>query len=272
MKKSIIIGILIFVFIIFLLYFFISDSRKLTLPEKYLKDGITFIEKVIDTPIKFVDEFIEDQKNKKDILKKYNKLKQKVEQYKLTEEKYKETNKELNEIKQNINITSSLINYDVVHAYTIKRDIGYWYKTITIDKGENDNIDIGDAVINSKGLIGTIIKTTKTTSTVKLLTGIDLNTRISVKIQIDDIYLYGLLSNYENGKFIIEGISDNREILEGSIVTTTGIDNSFPAGITVGEVSKTTSDNFDLTRTVYMRSSVDFDDISYVMILKRVES
>lgn len=272
MKKNIIISIIVGVFLIFLLYNFVNDNRKLTIIEKGLKDSVLFIEKIVDIPVSYVEEFIVDQKNKKDILKKYKVMKKQVEESKLIKDKYKETLKELNDLKENLNIDDSLIEYDQINAYAINRDVGYWYDTITLNKGEMDGIKEGMAVINSKGLIGKITKISYTTSTIKLLTGIDLNNKISVKIEVEGDYLYGLLSSYQNNLFIIEGISDNREIKEGSIITTTGLDSVFPSGVNIGVVSKTSSDNFDLTRTVYMKSSADFDNINYVIVLKRKQS
>ena len=44
---------------------------------------------------------------------------------------------------------------------------------------------------------------------------------------------------------------------------------SFPSGIVVGKVKQVTTDNFDLAKTVEVTSSVDYDDLSFVTILKR---
>ena len=56
------------------------------------------------------------------------------------------------------------------------------------------------------------------------------------------------------------------------MVTTTGLGNQFPSGILIGRVESISKDNFDLARTILVRSSVDFDDISYVTVLKKGEN
>lgn len=269
MKKNIVVSIIIIVLLFFLLYIFINDNRKLTKIETIIKDAFLFIEKVIDVPINFIDNELKEITNKNNIYKKYKKLKEKYESLELIEQKYNEVSKELNSLKENNNLKNTLIDYEIIDAYTINRNVGYWYDTLTIDKGLDDGIVKDMAVINSKGLIGKIIKSTKNTSTVKLLTGINENNRISVKIDIDGTYLYGLLSNYQDSYFILEGISDNREITEDSIITTTGLDNLFPSGIRIGHFKKSITDNFELSRTIYVKSLVDFDNIDYVMVLKR---
>lgn len=269
MKKNIIISICVLFVVLFLLIVFINDKRNLTTPEKVIKDVFLNITKVIDVPVNYVKSKINEMEIKNDIYNKYDKLKDKLKNYELLEQKYNETNKELNDLKNNLNIKDSLIDYEIIDSFVINRDVGYFYDTLTINKGSNDKIEEGMAVINNKGLIGKIIKTTYTTSTVKLLTGINKNNRISVKIKVNDDYLYGILSEYKNGYFIIEGISDNRNIPKDSVVTTTGLDNKFASGIEIGYVEKTVTDNFEISRRVYIKSFVNFGNVNYVMVLKR---
>lgn len=269
MKKNIIIGICVLFVVLFLLIIFINDNRKLTIIEKGIKDAFFSVTKVIDVPINFVKDKVKEIEIKNDIYNKYDKLKTKLKNYELLEQKYNETNKELNDLKNNLKLKDSLIDYEIIDSYVINRNVGYFYDTLTINKGSNDKIEEGMAVINNKGLIGKIIKTTHTTSTVKLLTGINKNNRISVKIKVNDDYLYGILSEYKDNYFIIEGISDNRDIPKDSIVTTTGLDNKFTSGIEIGYVEKTVTDNFEISKKVYMKSFVNFGNIDYVMVVKK---
>lgn len=269
MKKNIILSLITVFLLLFLLVVFVNDKRNLTVIESISKDTLISVNKIVNIPFNFITEKINEIKIKNNIYKKYDKLKDKLDKYELLEQKYNATSKELNDLKNNLNIKDSLIDYEIIDAYVINRNVGYWYETLTINKGKNDLIEEGMAVVNSKGLIGKITKTTYTTSTVKLLTGINNNNRISVKIKINDEYLYGILSNYEDGYLIIEGISDTREIPVNSIVTTTGLDNKFASGIEIGRVVKTVTDNFEVARRVYIKPNVNFDDINYVMVLKR---
>ena len=52
-------------------------------------------------------------------------------------------------------------------------------------------------------------------------------------------------------------------------MTTTGLADEFPSGILLGKVESISTDNFDLARTVHVKSDIDFNGISYVTILKR---
>lgn len=149
--------------------------------------------------------------------------------------------------------------------------MNYWYDTITISKGEHDGIAIGMPIIVSGGLIGKVIKTTTFTSTVRLLTANNSNDKISVKINTGDSYAYGILSKYnkDNNTYTIEGISENLDFKKGMIVTTTGMGDIFPSGILIGQVVEVTTDQFDLAKILEIKSSVDFDNLNYVTVLKR---
>jgi rod shape-determining protein MreC len=58
-------------------------------------------------------------------------------------------------------------------------------------------------------------------------------------------------------------------LITNSLVVTTGMGGIFPSGILIGKVKEISSDHFDLAKTVYVSSEVDFDSINYVTILKR---
>ena len=65
------------------------------------------------------------------------------------------------------------------------------------------------------------------------------------------------------------GIVDNIDIPKDSLVVTTGYGNIFPSGIMVGYVDSVVTDNFDLSKIVRVKPQVDFNNISYVTIVKR---
>lgn len=252
----------------------INDKRNLTIIEKIFKDTTLSINTLAMKPINILEDKIKEYNSKQKLYEKYEKLSEKYSKVELMETKYEEAKKEINDLKKVLNLNNTLSENSYMNATVITRNIGYWYNNITIDKGEKDGIKKDMAVITNDGLVGTVIKTSNLNSTVKLLTTSDTNNKISVKIKIgENEYLYGLLTGYNKEKkcFIVEGISENTDIKKGSIITTTGLGNGLPSGILIGRVESISKDNFDLARTVLVKSSVDFDDISYVTVLKKEE-
>ena len=122
--------------------------------------------------------------------------------------------------------------------------------------------------------IGKISKVGNFTSTVKLLTNNDTASSLSVKINIGDKYVFGILKGYdsESKRLIVEGVSGNDEIPLNSEVVTTGLSDNSPSGVLIGKVTKIKTDNFDLARIIEVESNVNFDDINYVTVLKRKDN
>lgn len=253
-KKIILVVTLVLIF--FLITFFtVRDDRKLTFIEKNLKDSVLFINKIIMYPFNL------SNKDTKELEENINK------QYQAEIDNLK---KEVKTLKENLELDTILSDYEVINATTINRNLGYFYDTITLDKGSKEGVEENQAVVTSGGLIGKIIKVTYHTSTVKLLTNTDSKTRVSVGIKVKDKYLYGILVSYnKDNYYTIEGITDTDEIEIGSSVSTTGMGDIFPSGLLIGEVMEITKDNFDLEAIIKVKPSINVNNIDYVKILRR---
>ena len=202
----------------------VSSNRQLTIFEKAIKDGILTVQNVITYPIDFVIEKINISKEKNKMYSEYENLKKQLEESERYISENQELVKQLEEMKTILDLNTSLSEHSCINATVIGRDLVYWNENIVIDKGENHGIEVNMPVVVKEGLIGKVINTTAFSSTIRLLTS-STDDKISVKIKNNDEYIYGILSKYneETGKYIIEGISENIEIKEDSIVTTTGM-------------------------------------------------
>lgn len=271
-NKYIIFGIIVVIIIgLIITVACVKEERNLNFFEKAVKDTVTYTSKVLYMPIGFIKEKIEINKEKNEVYKKYEKLKEKAEKSDYYKAQVLELQTEIKNLKESLVLNNVLSEYEPINANIVNRNVGYWYNTIVIDKGSKNNVKKGMAVVVNSGLIGKVIKTSNFTSTVKLLTADELNGNISVKIKLDSKDVYGLLTGYnkETNTYKIEGISESDEIKEGAIVTTTGLSDIFPSGILVGNVKSVTADNYDLTKIVEVTPSVDFNDISVVTVLNR---
>lgn len=172
-----------------------------------------------------------------------------------TENYYEEEYKKLSKM-----LDISPNNYEIIYSKAIFRDIYEFYDKITIAKGRDDNLDVGNAVINQDGLIGVINKINKNSSEVSLLTNKDIN--ISVKINDS----YGILSSHR-GQIIIKNIKLGKEIKEGDKVYTSGLTN-IPEGLLIGTVSKISKDDLELEYLVEVIPASNFHDLNYLGVVK----
>lgn len=270
-KKNIII-VLAICFILFLVVIIVNmfHKRDLNFLERFFKDTEVFVSKIVYAPISYVKDKIDTSKSKKQLLAENKRLKKKLNQVPYNEAKLEELRNEVNALKKQLKLESLLGEKNTLHATVINRHTDGFYQTINIDKGIKNGIQKGMAIVSEKGLLGIVDKTGNYSSTVSLLTS-DTFDKISVRIKVEDHYVYGLLSGYKEKRkiFILEGISDTVDIPTDAVVTTTGMGKTFPAGLLVGKVKKVTTDNFDLAKIVEVKPAADFENIDYIAAVKR---
>ena len=270
-KRYIVLAILIVIaFMIAITTKSIKENRDLNFFEKAIKDSTTFVMNIANKPVEFIKDKLKENKEKNQMYKEYKKLKSKAEKSDLYLARIEELENEIDDLKESLDL-ETITGYKEINATVVNRNVGSWYNNVTINKGSKSGIKEGMAVITNKGLIGKIINVSNFTSTVKLLATDELSNKISVKIQLDDKSVYGLLTSYDKKKniYLVEGISDNDEINVGSKVVTTGLSEIFPSGILVGEVKKVTKDKYELAKALEVTPAVDFDDINIVTVLDR---
>jgi len=182
-----------------------------------------------------------------------------------------ELKNDINDIKALSGIKTISSDFAFINASVLERNRTYWFNSLRIDKGSIDGIQKDMAVINEKGLIGRINEVNKYTSEIKLITTNDVNNKISVVISNDNENIYGILSGYdsENNHLIVTLTSKSIEVLNNSLVKTTGIGGVFPSGILVGEVVDSKYDQYDVGKIVLVKPIVNIKEIRYVSILKR---
>lgn len=274
-KKIILIGIGIIIIILLLIFSItLKKERKLNPVESFLKDTLIYTENIITYPFRFVTKKVNEYSELKNVREENDMLETSLDRITSIEAENIELRRQLDALKEELDIDYSLTDYEYLNASVISRNVGYWYNTITIDKGSFNGIEKDMVVINGKGLIGKIIRTTTFTSDIRLITTRDTNNKISVKISNGDYNLYGLINGYDykNNYLIVEGISNTKDVNIGDYIYTSGLGGVFPSGILIGEVSEITTDSYDLAKIIKVKPSVDFTDINYISILKRKDT
>lgn len=178
--------------------------------------------------------------------------------------------KEIKELKDLLELNKTLTEYTPINATILSRNKSYWYNTLTIDKGKKDGIKKDMAVITSKGLIGKISSVSNNSSEIKLITSDDINFKVSITIKTNDIDNFAILNGYDKKTNLIKatGIDKTTNISIGDRVLTSGLGEKFPGGIYIGTVEKIESDKYNLSKTVYIKTYQNFNDIHYVTVLK----
>ena len=117
-----------------------------------------------------------------------------------------------------------------LNASVISRNTGSWWKKILLNKGSQNGVSIGDAVIGPGGLIGIVENTSNLTSSVKLLTS--PNSKVGVWNQRAN--LHGLLIGVGTKTPKLIFYSKNADIQIGDYILSSPASTILPPNIPVG--------------------------------------
>lgn len=178
--------------------------------------------------------------------------------------------KEIQELKEVLDLKTTLTEYTPINATILSRNKNYWFNQIMIDKGSKDGIKKDMAVITKHGLVGKISRVYSHSSEIKLITCDDVNFKVSVAIQTNSGDSYAILNGYDAKRELVTvtGVDKMSDVKKGDTITTSGLGGMFPSGIYIGVVEEVKDDKYDLSKTLYIKTSQDFNNIHYVTVLK----
>ncbi|WP_028991490.1 rod shape-determining protein MreC [Thermoanaerobacter thermocopriae] len=191
------------------------------------------------------------------------KLKREVEKLRKENIQLQELMNENKRLKEALNFKTENVELDLKLATITGKNPGNWFNTFTIDKGKNEGIKPGMAVLDEKGnMIGQITEVGDKWA--KVLAIIDRNSSVSaVAVRTRD---NGVVRGDSNGGLIMIYLPLDAELIEGDVVTTSSM-SRFPKGLIIGKVSKVTRDPGSLLKQAVIEPAADFERLEYVFVV-----
>jgi rod shape-determining protein MreC len=158
---------------------------------------------------------------------------------------------------------------ETIIARVIAKDVSTEFRAVRINRGENAGIKKGMAVITYEGVVGRVIRTTR--STADVVTILDLLSAVDTVIE------------RSRARGVVEGLTDELcqlkftlrtdDIRVGDVLLSSGLGGVYPRGVAVGTVSHVKKKQFGITQDVEVKPTVDFTKLDEVMIVtdQRVE-
>jgi len=138
-------------------------------------------------------------------------------------------------------------------------------KQFIINKGLQDGIEIGQPVVSDQGLLGQIILVNEINSVVSLIS--DSNRLVPVQIMRTGKFSV-LKGTGDNNVLELIYISKRDDIIEGDMVVTSGIDETYPSGLPVARVKKVKKNQNDALAFVLCEPHASLFSNKYVAIIK----
>ena len=160
-------------------------------------------------------------------------------------------------------------DFDFEDATVTIRSTSNWNSTITINKGSNVDVALGDCVVDAYGnLVGTISEVGFNYSVVS--TVVDATTEMGGRIPRtdDNAVLEGDFTLMREGRLKLAYLPENSQPISGDQITTSGLGDIYPSGLVVGVVESIQTEADGLTRYAVVTPAADLDDLRYVFVIK----
>lgn len=138
------------------------------------------------------------------------------------------------------------------------------YQTITINRGSDDGLTVGQAVVSSGFLVGKIQKVSSHTAEVWLLN----NRNLITPVMLTESQTVGLLKGSIRG-LVVENIPLDAKVEKGTSVVTSALEGLYPAGIAIGVVEEIISAKEEIFLTLRISSPINPSNLTSVLVVKQ---
>jgi rod shape-determining protein MreC len=139
-------------------------------------------------------------------------------------------------------------------------------RSVFIDKGSNDGVEKDMPVITADGVVGKVLLAFGSTAQVLMV-----NDRSSgLGVILDQSRLQGVVKGTAAGELILENVMTGEAVELGERVVTSGGDQIFPKGLTVGTVMKV-SPGADLFLNIRVKPSANLNRLEEVLVITKKE-
>lgn len=269
---------------IVLMGFSLGPRKSLSWPENFLRDTTGFVQKLFYKPAGYIAGFFEDIGNLRDMAEENKRLKILAAQYARDMAQYNFIKAENEGYKKDLKFTQAQTNlykyeYHIANVVSVTTEPGN--NTLVIDLGAKDGIRLNMSVTSTEGLVGVISNVSNFTSTVKLMTMMDIHDPnsqppIAATAVNKEGKTFGMIESYDQqtGMLLMNKIPVGDPIAKDDKIISSGSGGTYPRGMTIGTVEEVKISPFGLTSTAIIKPSAGFQDWKELFVVfteERVE-
>lgn len=248
-----------------------------TVPERFVKDTVSWVQGLLYRPAGAVAAFFEDIHQIRTVYQENEVLRQTLAHYARDTMRLNELEEENRNLKELLQFTERQMQpdnkkYRIANVVSASPDPHSY--VVTIDLGAKDGIKPNMAVISVDGLLGRIHRVSDFYSTVQLLTEIDDTNNdskpISATVKGKESDSFGIVEQYDPQKqmLVMSKIPQTDPIAVGDTVITSGLGRVFPSGIVIGTVAAIETGDFGITYKAYIQPAASFRNLRTVMVVE----
>ncbi len=280
-NKRLFILLITLVMFIVVMGFSLGTRKSLSWPENFLRDTTGFVQNLFYKPAGYVAGLFQDIGDLRDLAEENKRLKILAAQYTIDKANYNFVKARNEQLQKDLNFTKAqkeLYKYNYTTAQVLSLTTEPSNSTLVIDLGSSDGMKPNMSVISVDGLVGVISKVSNFTSTVKLMTMMDVNDPnsqppIAATAIGKEGKTFGMIESYdqETGMLKMNKIPQGDPIAVKDTIVTSGIGRLYPQGLTIGTVMSVEEGQFGLTSTAIIKPSAEFQDWKQLIVVSQEE-
>ncbi len=155
--------------------------------------------------------------------------------------------------------------YPSIVAQVIGEDAVGFYRMLFVNKGSSDGVYTGMPVTVAEGLVGRVSAAGSSASRVFLIN----DPKLSVDCRVRRTRDRGILTGSMDGGCILRYLDLRSDVREGDAVVTSGLDGSFPRGLSVGMIASVSKDSRNLFLEAAVEPAADLAKLEEVLVILR---
>ncbi|MDB5083996.1 MAG: mreC [Bacilli bacterium] len=247
----------------------IRARAQITIPEKFVLDSFSTVQRFFYQPAMYVSNAIESLKKINQLYNENEILQQNLNNYEQLKAQVDLLQHENSQMKTALGFKQDNTGYTKLPAFVTGHSITDWNSVIEINVGSRDGVKKDMPVITtSGGLVGRVTDVADFNSKVLLITDTE-KAGISAQVYNGEQSAFGVVngSGSDSGTVKMGLIPKETPLQVGQYVYTSGLSDMFPKGLLIGKLSKLISDDTGLTQTVLIKPAADINHLEYVFVV-----
>ncbi len=205
-------------------------------------------------------------------IKKNEELKKQIDELSAENKLLQQDKYELQNFRKIYSLDEQYANLPKVAARVISSDPDNWSNVFVIDKGSKDGIKKNMNVMSGEGLVGIVVKVSKSYARVRSIIDDESNVYGTILDNSEGCIVSGNLELMRQGVISVSGIPGNAKIEDGAEVVTSQISDKFLPGIPIGYLRDLKKDSSNVTQNGYLSPIVDFTSLNMVLVITEVKA
>ena len=181
----------------------------------------------------------------------------------------KEAQEENERLRQLLSFSQRHTDFTMESAKVVSYTSSNWSAVMTISKGGESGVEVGDSVITESGaLVGQVIEVGSGWSTVRTVIDVDMNVGGYVSNSGATGMVVGDYTLMQDGFVKLGYLAEGVSLFEGDTVLTSGKGGAFPSGLIIGSVAEVRSDAGGQEVYGVIRPNCDLANLVQVFIIK----